>query len=980
MVKIQLTDPQEGYLDVKEGTVFPLNFGVADIRDISKRVGKFTKTVTLSGTANNNKLLNNYFNVNVVAGTFDVNALQKCIILQNDFPILRNAYIQLLSVTRVAETELFTGEQLVEYEVLIRDATANLFTEIADAKLEDIPFTDLDHTYSAANVVGSFGNDYTDGYKYILPYTPNNFYALEQCKPAVYAIQYWDRIFARGGFRYNWTGNTLAHMRKLLIPYNGDALQMSADDLDYLTAIAEESSQIDNFNQTSNGINVSADTTIVAGTEVQDDSSSYNPLTGQYTSSIYTGNAGGYDVTFTFDYEIILNNTTGATAYLRGVGTSAAAYNRYRGYIGIECNGLTQQSQFPSYVQYDVGDSIPSGDTTIQSGSLSRTISINAPYSPNVGDTLEPIIGIDVNSFFGRWRASNSDSGSTVRVDTKIELTNIRIEIKPRVTNVVFGSIMQVNDVVPRDVKQSDFIKSICNMFNLYMEADEFDENLINITSRDEYYDAGDVKDWNKKLARNQTNTIQFLPELGGKKMLFTYKEDKDAANVGYVDNVKEIYGQLEFTFDSEHVKGTTKNEIIFSPTPCALSGYGGVNPIYDGIAPKTNIRVLYDGGEQNCSSFDIYNYGTTGELGITQYPAITTFDNPLAPTYDINYGVCDYYFYQVPQLTNNNLFNNYYRRQTGQMNSGIMLTGMFRLDQYDIVSLRLNDKVFLDSKYWHINKVIDYNPMVEGLTKVELISADTEIQLPRFPVRPYTKPSLGEAQVGQPINSDWQTTTGSTNNIEGASQVINSEYNSIKGNGSVIFGGRKNAVSGDNIMITNSSDNVVSGERIALINSDNNVLKNCVNVTVTNTSGVEYENLNDCLIDRGMIVSGADSVSLITSNKDIVASELAIFNGINAAGGNITIKLPNPYDIQSMPIFFKRADSSGNTVTIDANTIGGSTIDGDNTITLDSEQGVILFSNRNSWAILADYNPSGGGGGGGLTFAEVLRITSIGI
>jgi hypothetical protein len=265
---------------------------------------------------------------------------------------------------------------------------------------------------------------------------------------------------------------------------------------------------------------------------------------------------------------------------------------------------------------------------------------------------------------------------------------------------------------------------------------------------------------------------------------------------------------------------------------------------------------------------------------------------------------------------------------------------------------------------------VIDYNPMVEGLTKVELISADTEIQLPRFPVRPYTKPSLGEAQVGQPINSDWQTTTGSTNNIEGASQVINSEYNSIKGNGSVIFGGRKNAVSGDNIMITNSSDNVVSGERIALINSDNNVLKNCVNVTVTNTSGVEYENLNDCLIDRGMIVSGADSVSLITSNKDIVASELAIFNGINAAGGNITIKLPNPYDIQSMPIFFKRADSSGNTVTID----------GDNTITLDSEQGVILFSNRNSWAILADYNPSGGGGGGGLTFAEVLRITSIGI
>ncbi len=40
-LKIQLVDTIEGYLDVKEGTNFPINMGIADIRDISKRTGLF---------------------------------------------------------------------------------------------------------------------------------------------------------------------------------------------------------------------------------------------------------------------------------------------------------------------------------------------------------------------------------------------------------------------------------------------------------------------------------------------------------------------------------------------------------------------------------------------------------------------------------------------------------------------------------------------------------------------------------------------------------------------------------------------------------------------------------------------------------------------------------------------------------------------------------------------------------------------------
>lgn len=969
MVRIQLISPQEGYLDVKGGTVFPLNFSVAEIRDISQRNGKFSKTITLAGTHNNNALLNHYFNVNTVALTFDVNVLQRVNVIQNDVPILRNAYLQLLSVNRIADTQLVQGEQLVEYEVLIKDATANLFTSIADKELRDLSFSDLDHTYEAANVVTSFANTYTDGYKYILPYTPNTFYTLEQCKPAIYAIEYWDRIFASGGFTYQWNGDSLEHMRQLLIPYNGEAVKVSEEELDFLTSIATKTTQTLTLSQ---GVShtTSGDTGITSTTEVQDDSASYNPTTGEYTSTVYSGNSGGFDVIISADYELILDNTSIGTAYLRRNGGTAPSQVQYAPYLGAECNGHTSWSVFGTQSTYVLGDSIPSGSTTIDSGTVTKTITMSPPYSPNIGEVIEGLFGVQVqNSFLARWKSTNSDSGSNVTVNVKLKLSDIRIEIKPRLTNVVYGSNIRMNDHVPVDIKQSDFIKSICKMFNLYMEADQFDENLIQVYSRDDYYDAGTVKDWNTKLARNKTNTIQFLPELNTKEMLFTYKEDKDAVNVGYTESTSEIYGQQKFTFDSEYIKGETKNELIFSPSPCAISAYGGVNPIWDGIAPKCNIRVLYDGGEAACNSYMIYDFGTDGET-CTTYPAVTHFDSPYFPTYDINFGVCDYYFYQVPTLTNNNLFNTYYRRTMGQLNSGVMLTGLFALDAYDMVQLRMNDKIFLDGKYWNINKVIDYNPMVDGLTKVELISADGELQLPRFPVKPYSKPALSEASVGQPINADWQSSTGSTNTIEGASQAINSEYNNIKGNGIIIFGGKKNVASGTDITISNSSNNEVSGTRITLTNSDNNTFKNCTNVTVTNTSGVSYENLADCIIDRGMIVNGKDGISLISADKTITRTELSVFNGINASGGNILITLPSPYDLQAIPIYFKRTDTSANTVTIDASTNGG-TIEGAASITLVDERGVMIYGVGNAYAVITDYNPNSGGGGG-LTQEQV--------
>jgi len=201
MVRIQLAT---GYLEVKEGTYFPLNFGVAEIRDLSKRSGTFSKSITLIGSDNNNQLLNHYYDVNIQAGTFNIDTLTTCAVIQDGVPIVEDALIQLVSVTKAQKADGY--EQEVEYTVLIKDSQVDFFTKIDNAELTDLDFSDLNHTYNSANVVGTFGN--TEGYVYPVCANPSNVYPLTNFFPAIYAKEYFDRIHSTNGMSYTWTDIT----------------------------------------------------------------------------------------------------------------------------------------------------------------------------------------------------------------------------------------------------------------------------------------------------------------------------------------------------------------------------------------------------------------------------------------------------------------------------------------------------------------------------------------------------------------------------------------------------------------------------------------------------------------------------------------------------------------------------------------------------------------------------------------------------
>jgi hypothetical protein len=333
--------------------------------------------------------------------------------------------------------------------------------------------------------------------------------------------------------------------------------------------------------------------------------------------------------------------------------------------------------------------SVPVGTTTFATDTVAFTQQLS---DPNILNQLTNV-QMQIQAV-----QSSLSTFYTPNVQLALNILSAKITITPSSNIVAIGGTIDVNDYVPKKIKQNEFVKAIFNMFNLYAEVDKSQPNLLNLVHRDDYYDAGKEVDWTLLLAKDREQSLSFLPELTSKKVILTYKADKDGANTIYTNATNQIYGQAEVIFDNEYVKDVTTKDVLFSPTPIIDTVFGAYVPMLAGAQPDTNIRILYDStaevGLTTCQGFNIFDYGTTGMTNVTSYPYVGHFDDPLNPTWDLNYATCAYYYYMPSTLTQNNLYNRYWRRTMGQINNGKMLTAFFNLKESDIQPLELNDKI----------------------------------------------------------------------------------------------------------------------------------------------------------------------------------------------------------------------------------------------------------------------------------------------
>jgi hypothetical protein len=677
-----------------------------------------------------------------------------------------------------------------------------------------------------------------DGFKYFLPANSGYTYNTQEFKPAIFAKIYFDRIFQDAGFTYDWPSMGYDRFEKLFIPYNGGVDNF--DNNDYLVKAEKTTPTTFNSTYSSQGrtdIGTAANNTtpsnkinIVNWTELEDPQNLFTPATGLYSTPfiISSLNSQQYDYSITMSYELNIVNNTAFTFY-GGYGTTAAPVF-YTPYLAVSAAALPL---IPAYLYTNTAPPTNStyANTAVQcpltvapsstTNILTQTVQLTIPLSYQLLNTLAlGSLGINVQqqnilignaNTFRTWRRGSVTGPVSTLNQIRIQavITSIQLSIVPNSSVYAIGGTLDVNDYVPKKIKQSDFIKSIFNMYNLYATIDNTQPNKINLIHRDAFYDSGTEVDWTYKLAKDQEQNLSFLPELTSKKIILSYAADKDGPNVTYTNATSDIYGQAEVIFDNEYVKEVNTKAILFSPTPVIKTLFGAFVPMIAGSAPETNIRILYDKttvGQPlaTCGPYSILDYQSVGQSNLTIYPLVGHFDDPLTPTFDINYAICDFYYYQPSSLTDNNLYNRYWRRTMGQINNGKMLTAMFNLKEPDIQAMKLNDKIRIDNSWWNINKVIDYDANSNKLTKVELISIDNEINFSPFmgssgPIIPNPPAALGPMQMLAMSNIN--TTQMINSNVFG-----NQATAQVMGRGNVIVGGTRSVVVGDGYIISENT------------------------------------------------------------------------------------------------------------------------------------------------------------------------------
>jgi hypothetical protein len=311
---------------------------------------------------------------------------------------------------------------------------------------------------------------------------------LIEFKPAIYAKQYWDKIHQAVGYTYDWSTLSDCNFDKLVIPYNGDILLLNFDDylvdadyLDTLTFTQPVGTHVDSISGNLTGWSENIDAQAL-----------FNPVTGVYDVPFYVnaGQSVNVSVDLTMDLELV--NGTGSTAYLVDM-LSLAGTQRYDYRIQVQMfkNGVLHASSPYNVLTADYSrseGSLPVGNTSL--GTQTRNYII--PCSNLLPtDVLSFRVKVNVNPTSSiRWKDANSTGGTDVQIDLDL-ITDIRAEILPSADILEFGATVNMNDFVPKQIKQKDLIKSICQMFNLYPEPSVDNPNKIVYQHRDDYYDRG---------------------------------------------------------------------------------------------------------------------------------------------------------------------------------------------------------------------------------------------------------------------------------------------------------------------------------------------------------------------------------------------------------------------------------------------------------------------------------------------------------
>ena len=720
-----------GYeLDLSDNIAVPLNLSITDIKEPEKRKRSFSKTLTLEGTSNNMAFFIGAYalDVRLVDSSniqFTPNLRYDCEFFKNDLRIFKGKF-------KLNEVKILNGNYTFDCN-LISDAV-DIFAKLKDKKLSELDWSEYDHALTTTNVINTwytsikkngidtanFGSDgqgfQPQSFGYIYPIVdygyakPNNAscsFRLNQLYPFIYIKEAVKKCLDYAlldtniEVDYNTAFFNNANIQKLIYGFGGGE-QVKIND----TQIARL-----RVNTIGNSDNVVKPTlfknnyyTYIEGHNplnakgVYNETSIIKDINNFNSKGLFTVNqTGDYKVRFQGQLKI---KTSGVTP----------TFNSGSLNLGYVINGVYRDAQTKSFRITD----------SYVTHTFDEEIILNGFKA---GDNLELRFTIDV-----------SFMTSTIFPNVQWEWISLNTDLTSAGGILTDGSTVSLSSALP-DIKCSEFLKGILNLFYAYMSDPIYDsvtnKSTIFIDSFVNYYESQSTyDDWTSLIDESKDITIQSNSLVEGNVYSYRFSEEKDFFNTQYKDITGNNYGEKNINVDT-WLNGEVKIELPFAThPPVKATGKNTIYPIVitDDEKPYKGKGMLMFYNGLRAGDITLFNCADDTNVYWSEYPFFhhIRYQNNASniPLFDLHFSPRSFEFDGLKNVPNLNTFEVYHKKFLNEITSidSKLVTLYLKLTYKDINELDFARLKMIDGVLYRLNTIKDFDSDAYGTTEVELI------------------------------------------------------------------------------------------------------------------------------------------------------------------------------------------------------------------------------------------------------------------
>lgn len=672
---------EDNLIDLLKDIGTDFTYTIDDVRDFGSRNTSFSRTISIPATARNNKILGFAFDLGMahehnmdlpnVASNFTPSQAAKCEVYIDKIQIFKG-------VIRILE--IISNNGTTEYQCAVFGELGGFITELGNKRLEDLDFSEYNHTWNVTTIQNSWDTINGSGYYYpLIDYgdvsTNKDDFHVSTFRPALYVKEYIEKIFEGTSYTLNCDFFNTDFFKKLIVPNNSQGIQ-GTNDRFILGTISATKTILNSNTPTARNVNLPFDSTTLLY------------FTENGTKSIFTYTDG--------------TKTVRALASISGVyQTDAASSITATLYVaGVAVQTLTQNTF-----------------------SANNPFSFSFDWTGNIANTNTVRIEISVPATANTYIVNISSANFTFT------------QLAAQLATVAYNGTVSINNNLPKGIFQKDFFLSVCKMFNLYVYQDNINEKQINIAPFIDFYSDAVTNslDWSQKIDMSGTMSIKPMSQLNARYYAYKYTPDTDYYNDNYLKKYGQTYGDYLYDSEFDFVKDTAATQILFAPSALVL--HSGQDKYHTSIYKLSNnntqedpmdsvIRILMAKKLTGVSTWKIQDDAGGTLTNLTSYGYAGHLDDPTNPTVDLNFGAPKELQFPASTYPTNNLFNTYHKPYILEITDmeSKLLTCRIYLNALDIYNLDFSKYIWINGVLFRLNKVEAYDPTAFNTTQVNLL------------------------------------------------------------------------------------------------------------------------------------------------------------------------------------------------------------------------------------------------------------------